>query len=334
MPIIPSILHATVVKKTKSAHLGLSLMVQNGDLIVSNISPDSPFQDTSLRVGFEILSINRHHFSDSDKAVDYLKHVEGSVDIMVSNHPFPKGGEVTFVKNHPLELINSLEFSRLNETLVRIDSINSFGPFAKGMIEVGDVVLSINNKVVADPVVASRLLISCDEHSVFLLTLSRRKFLEAAIESMVLKQNKSIPWTKPIWIPPNKISIGRQDWNVRTVLRFETGGVCELDEPHLFLEPDMNSESAFKMKYSDWYTYEVKPRIEEINDYLSSNIANVAAATRRTSYLAISPDEAVVSHLANLASQHKSKKLSGKEYAAAKNKLLGLRITSHTESEC
>lgn len=336
--IIPSIFNAVYVKKTKSTHLGLSLMIQNGTLVISNITPDSPFGDSPLRVGYEVLSINRQHFTDADKAVDYLKNVEGPVDILASNHPFPSGGDLTFTKNKPMELINSMHFGRLGDTakhLVRIDHIHNRGPFANSHVQVGDVLLTINNKVVADPVVASRLLISCDEHNICLLTLSRRKFLEAAIKSMVLKQGKSKPWTKPKWMPPNKIEIGRKDWNEQVVLRFEVGGICEVDEPHLFLEPVSDSKSApFKVQYTDWYMNQVVPRVAEINEYLKDNIDNIEVACRRSVYRAISPDEAIVSKLADLQKQHKSKKLSNKDYTAAKNKLLGLRITSHTEAEC
>lgn len=335
--IIPSIIHATVVKKTQGTHLGLSLMIENGVLVVSNISPDSPFGDTGLRVGNEILTINRQHFTDSDKAVDFLKQVEGPVDIFASNHPFPSGGELTFVKNNPKELIHSLYFSRLRENLVRIDHINSHGPFSAGKLEEGDVVLTINNKVVADPVVASRLLLSREERSVCLLTLSRRKFLESAIKTMVLKQDTSKPWTKPKWMPPNKIEIGRKDWHGQhVVLRFgETAGArCEIDEPHLFLEPVTDSKSAFKVQYSDWYRNAVVPRVAEINEYIATNLANIEVAARRSPYRAISQDENVVAQLAKLASQRKSQKMTSKDYDAAKNKILGIRTVTHTESEC
>lgn len=334
--IIPSIIHAAVVKKTKGTHLGLSLMMQNGGLVVSNISPDSPFGNTELRVGYEVLSINRGNFTDATKAVAFLKQVEGPVEIMASDHPFPSGGVLSFVKNYPKELINSLEFSRLNGNLVRIDHIHSRGPFAKTKIEVGDVVLTVNNKVVADPVVASRLLLSCEEHNVCVLTLSRRKFLEAAIKTMVLKQDKSKPWTKPVWISPNKIQIGRQDWDKHVVLRFgdTTGGICEIDEPWLFLEPDIDSETPFKVKYSDWYHNTVIPRLGEINEYIKENVANIEVAVRRSPYREVYPDEQVVEKLAKLAIQHKSHKLTDKEYTAAKYKLLGIRAVNHMETSC
>ena len=183
--IIPSIVHAAVVKKSKNAHLGISLMMENGTLVISAISPDSPFPYTKLRVGYEVLSINRKHFTDATMAVDFLKQVEGLVDILASDNTFPAGGELTFVKNQPTSLINVIKFSQLKQSLVRIDHIHSNGPFADTNLSVGDVVLSINNKVVANPVVASRVLLSNDESQVWILSLSRRKFLEAAIKSMV-----------------------------------------------------------------------------------------------------------------------------------------------------
>lgn len=357
--IIPSIIRAAVVKKTKSTHLGISLMMQNGELVVSQISQDSPFKNTELRVGYEILSINREHFTDADKAVSYLKHVDGLVDMLTSSHPFPGGGDLTFVKNHPNELINSIQFSRLNQSLVRVDHIHPQGPFASTNLAVGDVVLTINNKAVANPIVASRLLLSNDESQVWILSLSKRKFLEAAIKSMVLKQDKSKPWTKPKWLPPNKIEIGRKDWDQPVVLRFETGGICVIDEPWLFLDESVfkssdfaveaeysakkrderisleeSSNLTFKVRYSDWYRHVVLPRVEEINEYLKKNIANIEVAVQRSPYREIYPDEALVASLAKLAHQHKHKQLTNEEYTAAKFKVLGIRIAKHTPTSC
>lgn len=302
----------------------------------SNIGPKSPFLDTDLKVGYEILSINRQHFDNADKAVDYLKHVDGLVDILASNHPFPGGGDLVFIKNKPADLVNSITFSRLSYTqsLVTVEHIHTNGPFAKTNLAVGDVILTINNKVVANPVVASRLLLANDDSQVWILSLSRRKFLEAAIKSMVIKQDKSKPWTKPLWIPPNKISIGRKDWQEQVVLRFESG-ICEIDEPWLFLEQaSPSSNTNFKVQYSAWYTETVKPRVAEINEYLSKNIRNIEVAVQRSPYHEIYPDEALVASLAQLSHQHKQKKLTDAQYEAAKNKTLGIRMANPTESSC
>jgi len=110
-----STLHITVFKSSKDAKLGLDIKKaeEGASLRVTSIDAGSLFEDSELKVGMMIQSINERTFTSFKDGVALLKEAEGACKVMVFNPLEVSDEDLALVKWYKDGLAQTLERSQL-----------------------------------------------------------------------------------------------------------------------------------------------------------------------------------------------------------------------------
>jgi len=154
---VPDVLTTTVPKKGKVG-AGISDRFQEGvdrsksfphHVVIARLSDESPFQGTAVTVGQQVMAVGGKHVVT---ALQGAKDIRESVETLtlttakVVTAPYCRHFAIKLSPANP-----GVSFAGArNNTLVQVSLIYKDGPF-KGFLNVGDIILSINGKVVSTP---------------------------------------------------------------------------------------------------------------------------------------------------------------------------------------
>ena len=143
---------ASVIKPTPTARVGLGLGISRVTKRLTISSLEGPFGKTELRVGMTVLKINNTACNglSVDEAECVIDQSEGSVTILADSNPEIEADELivaTAVKPTKYTKVGLGLEQRGN--LIRIQTVDSAGIFAKTDIVPGMTLLKINNIEVA-----------------------------------------------------------------------------------------------------------------------------------------------------------------------------------------
>lgn len=138
---------ATVIKETEDTPIGMGLVSEDGEVLISSIQPETLIAKTPFRVGDRLLSVNnkRCYILDSQEVDEYIANLVGNVTLVVHNG----GGDPNMVESmvfRPRNRQCGLGLKSSGRRRLRISSIDEKGLFVDSLLTVGDPILSINGE--------------------------------------------------------------------------------------------------------------------------------------------------------------------------------------------
>jgi hypothetical protein len=126
-------IEANVVKKTPDMKLGVTIKSEQGALVVSKVSPESPFYGL-LPVGYGVVDINgTFNLKTVFEAVAVLKEAYPYVSITATSLALPACAQrlpIVMKDSRASKLSPPIRFEAFRDNLVRISHVNSTGVFA------------------------------------------------------------------------------------------------------------------------------------------------------------------------------------------------------------
>jgi predicted metalloprotease with PDZ domain len=195
---------ATVMKPTKDTSIGMALVNNNGDVVISSISPDSIVASTPFRVGDRLLSVNtkRCYVMESKDAEDLMAALEGQVTIVVHH----EGGDPNLVESMVTKPSDAcrcgLGLASAGGRGLKISHIDAGGLFFDSLLNVGDPVVSINDQdcELCDAEHAAEMIVKAGR----LITIKAKTLLETGV--VVAAFSCSNNSTRSITAPPEGVN--------------------------------------------------------------------------------------------------------------------------------
>ncbi|KAL3795899.1 hypothetical protein HJC23_002170 [Cyclotella cryptica] len=238
--VIPSVVCATIVKRTPDQKVGLAFRKAKGVIVLEKISAGSPFDGSELRPGQECLCINDHRVRSARRAAEIVRETTTSLTLLVSDGPRPPGtmytvihlgGEKTSGDEAAGGDVNSASaagmYFELNHGLVQLTKLDAISPVLNSSIKVGDFILSINGIVTGTVQSTIRLLSDPSVGMVPILYFNMRQLRVSLVDKVIgdaWKREWSDTYDECVVLPPT----GKAN---PLTLRFRENGTCELVNP-------------------------------------------------------------------------------------------------------
>mmetsp|Transcript_779 Transcript_779/g.1648 ORF Transcript_779/g.1648 Transcript_779/m.1648 type:complete len:598 (-) Transcript_779:41-1834(-) len=152
---IPTIIAASVMKEKAEDRVGMTFTDMRQKIVLTGMTPNSPFRNTNLAMGDELLVINGHRIRNAKKAAEFIKMSHGKLNVTAFKGKRPRESKLEMMRLSGSDC-KDIHLSA-NNGMVHI--IRADGRFSKsGKIKTGDICLSINGIPVDDAERASELL--------------------------------------------------------------------------------------------------------------------------------------------------------------------------------
>lgn len=199
----PALIDVTAFKLTSSEPVGLELVSDNDDLVISYIEPSSLLGQTMLRQGDIIYSINYIccRGRDPEFAYHILRRAIRTVHIVVcapSGDPYLVS--ITITKPTPISSCGITFKKDENNHLLIVESIDCSGPFVNTLLNIGDRLLEVEgyDSLYLTPAVADALLGHC-KTTVTLITSPEACGVLATMTAMPSRDEKKKRAKKSCW---------------------------------------------------------------------------------------------------------------------------------------
>ena len=142
----PRFISATLHKERASSPVGVEVGLIAGLLRVTAIQPSSPFDETPIGVGDQILSINNENCSQSSRrARELLQQTTGPLMVVVQVDDGNPSLVATMITKPSPNTPVGIAFDQRNQETIHIKRIAPDGLVANSLLNVGDRLVSIND---------------------------------------------------------------------------------------------------------------------------------------------------------------------------------------------
>lgn len=141
---------ATIMKRSVGDQLGMAIREGDGpgQLVISSLRGEGVLQNSPLRVGDTILSINGKNCTDmtQDTAATYLRQAEGTLTIVAHNSGANRSPNLieTMVEKPTPESTVGIGIGRNTRGNLEVSKVIASGLFAHSLLNVGDRVIAVN----------------------------------------------------------------------------------------------------------------------------------------------------------------------------------------------
>jgi len=283
-----------IVEKTPSGRLGIhfSWTGRKGDRVqVSKIAEDSPLQDTYLKVGHSVLTVNSVFAGTALRASELILNGPKQVSITATSDPCSVKAPYcklvsapTSAQQHP-----GISFSASRDRcLVQVSRLFSRGPFNRSNVSLGDIVLAVNGIPVSTPEEADQALregLNPDTPFTVLYVVNMQEYRQSVLQEIQvsptyhdIRLEKADKRGKGICLKVGEHVLAQLE------LDFDSQHLVD-QEAHLQVASlPKNSQPGSIRRYNKVYRDVVAPFLKDFNEGMEKRMAILEEAVARAAW--------------------------------------------------